>query len=124
MRLPDAGEGVEEVRRRVAPVVQHLVEGEDVVVDAVVGEVGVFDAAKGDRSLGLGELFWRQHLHEGDQQHCHISVKKQMIFHITGSSNNLNSIMSGFCFIYYFVIIESGASHSASDSQTIAIQPK
>lgn len=33
---PDAGEGVEEIRRRVAPVIQHLVEGEHVVVDAVV----------------------------------------------------------------------------------------
>lgn len=45
---PDAGEGIEQVRRRVAPVVQHLVKREDVVVDAVVGEVGVFDAAESD----------------------------------------------------------------------------
>ena len=75
-RSPDAGEGVEQVRRRVAPVVQHLVEGEDVVGDAVVGEVGVFDAAEGDGSLGLGELFWRQHLHGGHLQHRHISGNK------------------------------------------------
>lgn len=64
-RSPDAGEGVEEVRRRVAPVVQHLVEGEDVVVDAVVGEVGVFDAAESDRPLGFGELLRGQDL-QGD----------------------------------------------------------
>lgn len=51
---PDAGEGIEEVRRCVAPVIQHLVKREDVVVDAVVGEVSVFDAAKSDRSLSFG----------------------------------------------------------------------
>lgn len=59
---PDAGEGVEEVRRCVAPVIQHLVEGEDVVVDAVVGQVGVFDAAESDRPLGLAELLRGQNL--------------------------------------------------------------
>ena len=61
---PDTGEGVEQVRRRVAPVVQHLVEGEDVVVDAVVGEVGVFDAAERHRPLGLDQLLRAQDLQE------------------------------------------------------------
>lgn len=63
---PDAGEGVEEIRRRVAPVIQHLIKREDVVVDAVVGEVGVFDAAKSDGPLSSGELLWSQDLQEDD----------------------------------------------------------
>lgn len=67
--VPDAGEGVEEVRRRIAPVVQHLVEGEDVVVDAVVGKVGVFDAAESDGSLGFNQLLRSQNLQEDNLQH-------------------------------------------------------
>lgn len=62
---PDAGESVEQVRRRVAAVVQHLVEREDVVVAAVVGEVGVFDATESDRPLGFGQLLWGQDLRKG-----------------------------------------------------------
>ena len=61
-RPPDASEGVEQVRRRVAPVVQHLVEGEDVVVVAVVGKVGVLDAAEGDGSLSFDQLLRGQNL--------------------------------------------------------------
>lgn len=61
---PDAGEGVEQVRSSVAPVVEHLVEGEDVVVDAVVGQVGVFDAAKGDGTLRQDQLLRGQDLRE------------------------------------------------------------
>lgn len=61
---PDASERVEEVRCRVAPVVQHLVKREDVVVDAVVGQVGVFDAAKSNGPLGFSELLWGQDLKE------------------------------------------------------------
>lgn len=62
---PDAGEGVQQVRRRVAPVVQHLVKREDIVVDAVVGEVSVFDAAECHRGLGFSQLLQGQDLHKG-----------------------------------------------------------
>lgn len=60
--VPDAGEGVEQVRRRVAPVVQHLIEGEDVVVVAVVAQVGVLDAAERHRPLGFVQLLRGQDL--------------------------------------------------------------
>lgn len=59
---PDAGEGVEQVSGSVAPVVEHLVEGEDIVVDTVVGQVGVLDAAEGDGALCLDQLLRCQNL--------------------------------------------------------------
>lgn len=64
---PDAGECVEQVGCRVAPVVEHLVKREDVVVDAVVGEISVFDATKGDGPLCFGQLLWGQDLQKDNQ---------------------------------------------------------
>lgn len=64
--LPDACESVEEVGRCVAPVIQHLVEGKYVVIDAVVRKVCIFNAAKGHGTLSLYQLLRGQHL-----QHTH-----------------------------------------------------
>lgn len=61
---PDACEGVEKVGCSVAPVVQHLVKGKDVIVDAIVREVRVLDATKRYGALSLHQLFWGQHLQQ------------------------------------------------------------
>ena len=76
---PDSGEGVEQVGGRVAPVIQHLVEGEDVVIDAVVGQVGVFDAAERHGRLGLCQLLWSQDLHDNTK---HIRTTRQKTTHL------------------------------------------
>ena len=59
--LPYTSVSVQHVDGGVALVVQHLVEGEHVVVASVVRQVRVLDAAVGDGFHGLFELFGRQH---------------------------------------------------------------
>lgn len=34
--IPDACKGIEKIGRSVSPVIQHLVEGKNIVIDAVV----------------------------------------------------------------------------------------
>lgn len=59
---PDPCEGVEQVGSRVPSVIQHLVKGEHVIIESVVGQICVFNASKSHRCLGSFQLFWRQHL--------------------------------------------------------------
>lgn len=56
-QLPDSGEGIQQVSSCVSSVIQHFVKGEDVVVQPVMGKIGVFDTAISDRCLSSLQLF-------------------------------------------------------------------
>jgi len=43
---PDPREGVQQIGSRVSSVIQHLVEGEHVIVQSVVGEICVFNTSE------------------------------------------------------------------------------
>lgn len=51
-QLPDSGEGIQQVSSCVSSVIQHFVKGEDVVIQPVMGEIGISDTAVSNGCLG------------------------------------------------------------------------